>query len=174
MADVTVSYKGGTIAEMDGSGSKTLKTGGWYCEGDISVEYTPRSRTYEVTLAHVGGWTLLVDLDDDVLAHIDDPGLIVSLMYMDEYETVNYTTACAIATNRIIAYNGSYPMYGIANRQANATTLQNQGIAYPANYTGTSTGLGGYAIFRVSGGKYYIMPGDGGVKAGTYRLTFTW
>lgn len=41
MADVTIRYKGNAIAEMSEEGTKTLKTGGMYCEGDISVVYTP-------------------------------------------------------------------------------------------------------------------------------------
>ena len=43
MADVTISYKGATIATMDDSGSKTLGTSGKYCEGDIGVEYVKPS-----------------------------------------------------------------------------------------------------------------------------------
>ena len=39
MADVTLTYKGSTIAEMNDTGSKTLKTSGKYCEGDIGVSY---------------------------------------------------------------------------------------------------------------------------------------
>ena len=39
MADLTIKYKGQPIAEMTESGTKTLKTAGKYCEGDISVEY---------------------------------------------------------------------------------------------------------------------------------------
>ena len=39
MADVTLTYKGSTIAEMNATGSKTLKTSGKYCEGDIVVSY---------------------------------------------------------------------------------------------------------------------------------------
>ena len=39
MADVTLTYKGSTIAEMNNSGTKTLKTSGKYCEGDIGVSY---------------------------------------------------------------------------------------------------------------------------------------
>lgn len=39
MADVTVSYKGNDILEMSDSGSATLKTGGYYCDADIEVEY---------------------------------------------------------------------------------------------------------------------------------------
>lgn len=43
MADVTLTYKGSTVAEMDASGSKTFKTAGKYCEGDIGVSYVKPS-----------------------------------------------------------------------------------------------------------------------------------
>ena len=43
MADVTLTYKGSTIAEMSNTGSKTLKTAGKYCEGDIGVSYVKPS-----------------------------------------------------------------------------------------------------------------------------------
>ncbi len=46
MADVTVSYKGSTIAELNANGSKTLKTAGCYCDDHIDISYAPRSRTY--------------------------------------------------------------------------------------------------------------------------------
>ena len=39
MADLTIKFKGQSIAEMTESGTKTLKTAGKYCEDDISVEY---------------------------------------------------------------------------------------------------------------------------------------
>lgn len=39
MADLTIKFKGQPIVEMTESGTKTLKTAGKYCEGDISVEY---------------------------------------------------------------------------------------------------------------------------------------
>ena len=40
MADVSITYKGASIATMDASGTKTLETSGKYCEGDITVAYT--------------------------------------------------------------------------------------------------------------------------------------
>ena len=43
MADVTLTYKGSTIAEMSDTGTKTLKTAGKYCEGDIGVSYVKPS-----------------------------------------------------------------------------------------------------------------------------------
>ena len=39
MSDITVTYKDSTIATMDASGTKTLKTAGKYCDGDIGIEY---------------------------------------------------------------------------------------------------------------------------------------
>lgn len=39
MAGVSISYKSTTIATLDDSGSKTLSTGGKYCERDIIVDY---------------------------------------------------------------------------------------------------------------------------------------
>lgn len=40
MSDVTISYKGNSIATMSASGTKTLLTEGKYCEDDITVAYT--------------------------------------------------------------------------------------------------------------------------------------
>ena len=48
MADVTLTYKGATIAEFSESGSKTLRTAGTFCEGDIGVEYVKPSGGYSV------------------------------------------------------------------------------------------------------------------------------
>ena len=39
MSGVSIEYKGSTIATIEDTGSKTLKTQGKYCEGDILVEY---------------------------------------------------------------------------------------------------------------------------------------
>lgn len=39
MADVTLKYKGATIAELSESGNKTIETAGKYCEADILLEY---------------------------------------------------------------------------------------------------------------------------------------
>ena len=174
MADVTIKYKGATIAEMSGTSEKTLETSGTYCEGDIDVVYAPRSKTYEITLGHVGNWVLLTTLDAEVLEHINDPNLVVSFMRLGEYEYVGYTCCMAIATNNIMGYyTGKYEMYGLGQKEITETSHTPSGIFYPANNTATNVPLGGTA-FRVSGSNYYIKPQDGGVRPGTYRLTFTW
>lgn len=43
MSDITINYKGSSIATMDASGTKTLLTEGKYCEDDIDVVYTKPS-----------------------------------------------------------------------------------------------------------------------------------
>lgn len=40
MAGVTIKYQGAKIAEMSEKGTKTIKTGGNYCDDDITVDYT--------------------------------------------------------------------------------------------------------------------------------------
>ena len=45
MAGVDIKYKGSSIASIQGSGSKTLKTQGKYCEGDILVDYAKEGIT---------------------------------------------------------------------------------------------------------------------------------
>lgn len=173
MADVSIAYKGNTIAALDGTGSKTLKTAGTYCEGDIAVSYAPRSRTYELTLAKASGWVLLTALDEDVLAHINDPVLTVSLLNVSGYAYEYYSVSMAVASNSAQNMVNSYPAYGICARQTSETLTQMLNLFYPANKTDTSTGLGG-AQFRINGGKYYFRPADGYLRAGTYKLTFTW
>ena len=51
MADVTLTYKGSTILSMDATASKTIKTGGKFCEGDIGVSYVKPSGGGEVYAA---------------------------------------------------------------------------------------------------------------------------
>lgn len=130
-------------------------------------------KIYEITLDKSSGWVFLTDLDEEVLAHINDPLFTALLVISSEYEYVSYTGTVFMATNIPIAYAGNYPAYGLANRQT-SSSLANQPIYYPANYTGTSTSLGGCGTFRVDGSKYYVKAGDGYVKNGTYRLIFTW
>ena len=43
MADITLSYKGSTIAEVSASGTTKLNTKGKFCEDDISLQYEKRN-----------------------------------------------------------------------------------------------------------------------------------
>ena len=132
------------------------------------------TKNYEITLARASGWVLLTALDAEVVAHINDESLVVSLMCISPYEYEQYGMSQYIASNIPFGYQGSYLVYGISGRvnSTTATTLQ-QGY-YPPNKTDTSTSLGGGGMFRISGNNYYFRPGGYYVRTGTYRLTFTW
>lgn len=174
MADISINYKGSKIAELSGTGKKALNTSGKYCEGDIEVNYTPNCRSYEITLTKASGWVLLTTLDSDVLEHINDSDLVVSLARLGDYVYEYYSGSYYLVGNVPIGYNGKYPTYGGAIRNSSETSTQTNHVYYPANKTDTSTSLGGLAAFRISDKKYYLIPGDGYIKSGTYRLTFTW
>ena len=52
MTDITLSYKGSTIATMSASGSKTIQTKEKYCEDDINLSYErPITLSYEDPLS---------------------------------------------------------------------------------------------------------------------------
>lgn len=174
MANVTIKYKDTTIAEMDGKGSKTLKTSGTYCEGNVVVDYTPNIKSYEVTLVRAYGRILLTTLDDEVLAHINDKSLVVTLYNTSDYVYSQYTGYNYFVRNVSTGVNSSYEIYGMGDRVQGTVTTAPHNIYYPANYTGTSTSKGGYGIFHLISGKYYITPGDGYIADGTYKLTFVW
>ena len=55
MADLTIKYKDQPIAELSESGTKTLATGGKYCEDDITVEYTKPSGNAELFTSAASG-----------------------------------------------------------------------------------------------------------------------
>lgn len=52
MADVEIKYKGASIAALNASGTKTLKTAGKYCEDDITVSYTKSAVPAETNHRH--------------------------------------------------------------------------------------------------------------------------
>ena len=183
MADVTIKYKGSTIAEMNSESTKTLNTSGMYCEDNITIAYKPSSsgtteevryKTYEFTLAKASGWVLLTTLDSDTLAHINDANLVVSLACISGFEAVSYAMDQMIVSNTPVGKTSSYDVYGVSIRQASATQTQASQCFYPPNKTDTSVTLGGGGMFRLSGSNYYCRPSDGYFRAGKFRLTFTW
>ncbi len=132
------------------------------------------TKSYTITLTKASGWVLLTKLDADVLAHINDASLVVSLARFGTYEYAYYCGNMFTAGNIPVGYSNSYPIYGLANREVSTTSMQINRNYYPANNTGSSDSLGGLGSFRVYNGNYYVKASDGYVAPGTYRLTFTW
>ena len=144
-------------------------------ESGQSIKYhRPNSKTYTITLAKSSGWVLLTQLDQEVLDHINDESLVVTLINMSEHVYAWYCGYAFMATNHPTGLSGEYYGYGYSNRRNTETSTSSHMIFYKANDTSTDLGIGGYGRFRLNGGKYYIRPSDGFVAAGDYRLTFTW
>lgn len=71
MADVTLSYKGSTIAELSASGSKTIETAGMFCEADIDLAYVKPS----------GGGVTAATGTVTLLSEVANPGATESLTF---------------------------------------------------------------------------------------------
>ena len=134
----------------------------------------PNCKTYEITLAKSYGRVLLTTLDADVLAHINDTSLVVTLTNMSPCDNQHYTGYNFLVRNTAYGSYSSTPIYGMADRFQSSGKSAPFNIYAPANNTGTSSTSGAYATFHFLSGKYYVTPGDGYIGAGTYRLTFTW
>lgn len=183
MADVTIQYKGSTIAEMSESGTKTLKTSGKYCENDIYIQYekaespsggTTNAKVIDFTIAKKSGWILLTTLDDEVLSHINDNTFNVLLCSRDAYVYESYSIYRANAGNIQSGKNvNGQPLYGVASLQSAESTASFVDCCVPANNTNTTIYSSTYG-FRVEGSNYYFKPRDGFFIGGNCRLIFSW
>ena len=176
MADVSISYKGSTVAEINGYGTKTLKTSGKYCEGDVVVTYAPRLRIYEFSLTKKSGWIELFTLDSETASHINEPNFAVILQCLSDFTQVDGTVSYCFVSNTAWGTQGSsqYPVYGLSGIASSSTVTTPQQGYYPPNKTDTAYSLGGGGMFRLTSGKYYYRPGSYYCRAGNYRLTFMW
>ncbi len=53
MANVTLTYKGQIIAELDSQGTKTLKTAGKFCAANIVLDYVNRGPGAKLTASFI-------------------------------------------------------------------------------------------------------------------------
>ena len=175
MADVTIKYNGNTIASMDSSGNKVLKTGGKYVANNIFVEYQKsttietNSYTTSVTFDARLKNGVVMTLPENVLAHKDDANFVMMYQYQGN-TLVIYRSYGGMVGNRKIRYDQD--IYGayIYNTQQGA-------ILYPINSTdGNFTVESAYKIkFYITDGKLYIAEEIGaGFDVGTYQFTFSW
>lgn len=94
---------------MDDAGSKTLKTGGFYCEGDVTVNYTPRVddsfRHWDVSVSGTirSNYTNILQ-DDWLKQHRSDENLCVALIpkFALKPESEKGPHGIFLFTNRIV------------------------------------------------------------------------
>lgn len=138
MSDVTISYKGNSIATMSASGTKTLLTEGKYCEDDITVAYTaPTPSAGSAT-------TPATTITANPTISVSNSGLI----------TATASTSQSITPTVVAGYvssgtAGTVTVSGSATQQLTAKTAQtytptttNQTIASGQYLTGAQTILG--------------------------------
>lgn len=194
MADITVSYKGATIAEVSASGTTTLETAGKYCEDDISIAYvqpnpssaTDITITYgESTIAEVstsGTTTLgtkgkyctsniLLEYVRPSIQIITDDSIYLfrQLPYNSNAKTMQKIVGCSFAWNQIAQF-------------PNRTNITSKGITFSiadgiCTYSGTPTASTGYVDLAsgtfsnfTAGHKYLIrvVDSNGGVSRKCY------
>jgi hypothetical protein len=132
------------------------------------------SKTYEITLLKTSGKILLLELDDDVLAHIDDPKLTVTLINVSGYSFEKYSVSFVTISNTVFAVQGDIQMYGMALRQGTETGTTLGRVSCPANNTDENIAGSNIGWFIWNDRNYYVKPADGFMRSGTYKLTFSW
>lgn len=127
MADISINYKGATLATMDVSGTKTLLTAGKYCEGNISVVYDKPSAPVanckffnfisETAVANVD--VAVVSGDADVAAHYADANAMVIVRKVTNNNVRG--TAMIVGTNH--TFGASTSMYMNYNGSSNGAIV---------------------------------------------------
>ena len=181
---VTIGYKGQTIASMDASGTKTLKTAGKYCEADILLNYRetlPSYRKYTgaITEDVVGsGAKALLLTSPDVAAHYADPTFKVAVTFMPNPETP-YTVLQVTGYN--VANQEPYRQSSMANAMQYTFREGNSVGSYTYNSIAlavSDTSNDGY-VGRIrcdEQGHVYVWSGsvNYGVRRGDFVVEITW
>lgn len=170
MADVTIKYKDNTIVEMDSKDTKTLTTGGCYCEADIVVDYTPKVddsfRHWDVTVTGEREGAFCYVLQDEWLkTHRADSNLCVAIIPITPIR-YNGTTAqqgIYLATNDIMVIGKdndfkSLSYYMMADGSTMAR-LRQFGLTNPDNVGDVGIATDG-RLYVVSTGSYPLAPGE--------------
>ena len=158
MADVEIKYKGASIATLNETGTKTLKTSAKYCEDDITVSYTKSAvpaetnhRSYEYdnpsAVSGFGNYITVVS-GDETLKRVRSLDTLLVVCRMTG--TASCVKSC-IGTNA----PGTYPLY--------ATKPTCQGVMrYTADgglsQNGTVNAVDDVTNIEVGSGRIYITP----------------
>ena len=177
MADVTIKYQGAVISEMNDSGTKTIKTGGQYCEDDIVVAYVARElgaddvKRWDITIPEkTGSYQYIYFVTDDewLKANKDNPNLCISIVpkFQIPYDTVLKNQGMWIISNKGFMVNSDGTEYtGMsAYTHSNGTVTVRGRTHNLMPSSGVNVGdlyLTAYgALAAVATADYPVVPGD--------------
>lgn len=177
MPDVTISYKGNSIATMSASGSKTLLTEGKYCEDDITIDYTaPTPSAGSATTPNT-------NIPVTPTITVSSSGLITTTVNTSQSVTptvvAGYVSSGTAGTITVSGSNATELTTKTAQTYTPTTT--NQTISSGQYLTGTQTILGDanllaenikkdVSIFGVTG--TFEGGGGGGVQTANVTIEF--
>lgn len=190
MADITIGYKGSTIATVNSAGTTTLGTSGKYCEDDITVQYAGWNlfgpgyelvttyNTYSVALkdTEFNTWspstTATAILASDTFATFSaDMATYDYTVMWTFYTDLNYTSGATLKVMPIKQFCRMYQQ--TYKRPSNYTNL----VAKNFNTNGSVTNLIGNVPFIIyyngSGSMTYAYNSSYGFYATVQALTFS-
>lgn len=127
MADVTLTYKGNTIAALNDSGSKTIRTAGKFCEADIGVEYVKPSGGDEKFRALIN--RTITEVEDDTItwlkARVFDGCTLLNKVKLPNVTGINGYVFSNVPAN--LSFQSLESLYGYAFHTSKATAIDLNG-----------------------------------------------
>ena len=162
MSGVNIEYKGESIATIPDTGSKTIKTQGKYCEGDILIEYeapqpllesvtitpTAQQQTITPTAPYIGFDSVTVEAAE---------GNTLNMLYADTLVTANIPDAVTIINSMFLAKRSLVSVI-----MPNVVSIGNYSFQFCSNLAITElpsglTSLGTYAFRNCTSIPYLDM-----------------
>lgn len=189
MADITVTYKGNTIAEVSASGTTTLETSGKYCEGNISLAYVQpsggawkwigqnatlvKTELYSVALSDTlyNTWTPSTTAKEIVASNSSIGTLELNLADYDY--TILYTLYTDIVYNSGVANNAKLINQILLNfkqtmrRPSNYNNLMAKNLGQVTDVSAFSGGIGFLTYYNNSGNPTFQQSSSYGFYIGT-------
>lgn len=182
MSDINITYNGSAIAAMNESGTKTLKTGGKYCQNDIVVEYVkPMSGgatnlkmfIYTIAANVSGKWQILVEANADIAEHLNDSSFGVAWNCLTA-PSAQTSTRSGIYTNAPMSLemsDGSKVNYGYYTR-TNSSAVG--ACAKLQNLPTVRTTVTGACYVATDGSISVYASSSYPLRVGTYQVVVWW
>lgn len=173
---VTVTYKGNTIASMNADGTKTLKTGGKYCEGDIGVEYTAPTTscitaTFTVTSPFANQGVTLISGNSFIAANYNNSKAFALVVKVSDLSMNGINMAfCTNQQFGVLSTSNNTPVFGWFNGNTGTVSATANRIVNSLSTQNTTVGN----MYANSNGDLVLRVGSGtnAFQTGNYFIIF--